>query len=132
MNKRWTSSKHATYNCAFHFIWCAKYRRNVLVNDIEIRLKELLNEKAKEHEWVIENMEVMPDHVHIFIKVFPVDAPTYVVSQLKGYTSFILRNEFPALKSRLPTLWTRSYFCESVGHISEATIKKYIDEQKTK
>jgi putative transposase len=77
-------------------------------------------------------MEVMPDHVHIFIKVFPVDAPTYVVSQLKGCTSFILRNEFPTLKSRLPTLWTRSYFCESVGHISEATIKKYIDEQKTK
>jgi putative transposase len=132
MNKRWTSSKHATYNCAYHLIWCSKYRKKVLVDDIEIRLKELLNEKAKEHEWIIENMEVMPDHVHIFIKVFPVDAPTYVVSQLKGCTSFILRNEFPTLKSRLPTLWTRSYFCESVGHISEATIKKYIDEQKTK
>ena len=132
MNKRWTSSKHATYNCAYHLIWCPKYRKKVLVDNVEIRLKELLNEKAKEHEWIIENMEVMPDHVHIFIKVFPVDAPTYVVSQLKGYTSFILRNEFPTLKSRLPTLWTRSYFCESVGHISEATIKKYIDEQKTK
>ena len=132
MNKRWTSSKHATYNCAYHLIWCSKYRKKVLVDDIEIRLKELLNEKAKEHEWIIENMEVMLDHVHIFIKVFPVDAPTYVVSQLKGCTSFILRNEFPTLKSRLPTLWTRSYFCESVGDISEATIKKYIDEQKTK
>jgi putative transposase len=99
MNKRWTSSKHATYNCAYHLIWCSKYRKKVLVDDIEIRLKELLNEKTKEHEWIIENMEVMPDHVHIFIKVFPVDAPTYVVSQLKGYTSFILRNEFPNLKS---------------------------------
>lgn len=132
MNKRWTSSKYATYNCAFHLIWCPKYRKKVLVDDIEIRLKELLNEKAKEHEWTIENIEVMPDHVHVFIKVFPVDSPTYVVSQLKRYTSFKLRNEFPSLKSRLPTLWTRSYYCKSVGHISEATIKKYIHEQKTK
>ena len=130
MDTRWTSLKHAVYNCGYHFIWCPKYRRNVLVDEVEIRLKELLLEKAAEHGWTIENMEVMPDHVHLFIKTTPSDAPIFVVSQLKGYTSFTLRKEFPKLKSRIPTLWTRSYYCETVGHISEATIKKYIEEQK--
>lgn len=77
-------------------------------------------------------MEIMPDHVHIFIQANPVDAPHYIVQQLKGFTSNILRKEFPSLKSRLPTLWTRSYYCESVGHISEDTVKKYIKEQKNK
>jgi putative transposase len=132
MNNRWKSSKHAVYNCSYHLIWCPKYRRKVLTDGIDVRLKELLLQKASEHGWVIENMEVMPDHVHIFIKATTNDSPVYIVSQLKGFTSFTLRNEFPKLKSRLPTLWTRSYYCETIGHISEATIKKYIDEQKNK
>lgn len=132
MNNRWKSSKHAVYNCSYHLIWCPKYRRKVLTDGIDIRLKELLLQKASEHGWVIENMEVMPDHVHIFIKATTNDSPVYIVSQLKGFTSFTLRNEFPKLKSRLPTLWTRSYYCETIGHISEDTIKKYIDEQKNK
>ena len=130
--KRFKSSSHATYNCGYHLIWCPKYRRSVLIGDVEKRLKELLTEKALEHKWSIEKMEVMPDHVHIFIKVHTVDSPMHIVSQLKGYTAFMLRKEFPFLKSRLPSLWTRSYFCESVGHISEATVKKYIEEQKNK
>jgi putative transposase len=132
MNNRWKSSKHAVYNCAYHIIWCPKYRRKVLTGDIELRLKELIYQKSEEHGWIVENMEVMPDHIHIFIKATVVDAPVFIVSQLKGYTSFVLRNEFPKLKSRLPTLWTRSYYCETIGHISESTIKKYIDDQKNK
>jgi len=132
MNKRWSTKSHSTFNLGYHFIWCPKYRRSVLVDGIDIRLKELLNEKATQHGWIIEEMEVMPDHVHIFIKTTPNDSPIFIVSQLKGYSSFMLRKEFPKLKSRLPTLWTRSYFCESVGHISQSTIKKYIIEQKNK
>lgn len=132
MDNRWKSSQHAVYNCAYHFIWCPKYRRNVLVDGVDIRLKELLLEKASQHGWVIENMEVMPNHVHIFIKATTVDAPVYIISQLKGYTSFTLRKEYQKLKSRLPTLWTRSYYCETIGHISESTIKKYINDQKNK
>lgn len=69
---------------------------------------------------------------HVFTKATTNDAPVYIVSQLKGFTSFTLRKEFPKLKSRIPTLWTRSYYCETIGHISEKTIKKYIDEQKNK
>ena len=85
--------------------------------------------KAKEIDIGIENMEVMPDHVHLFVKADPTASPHWIVQQLKGFSSHKLRDEFPSLKSRLPSLWTRSYYCESVGHISERTIKKYIEEQ---
>jgi putative transposase len=132
MNTRWSTSSHATYNCGYHFIWCPKYRKKVLIDGVDIRLKELLYQKAEEHGWIIEKMEVMPDHVHIFIKATPNDSPVFIISQLKGFTSFTLRNEYPWLKSRIPTLWTRSYYVETVGHISETTIKKYIEDQKTK
>lgn len=132
MNKRWKSASHAVYNCNYHLIWCPKYRRKVLEEPIDLKLKELLLEKAKEHDWVIESMEVMLDYVHIFIKATVNDSPAFIVNQLKGYTSFKLRDEFPQLKSRLPTLWTRSYYCETIGNISEETIKDYIKNQKNK
>lgn len=129
-NERWTTSNKAVYNIGYHLIWCPKYRRKVLVGQVEIRLKELLIEKAKELGVIIETMEVMPDHTHLFVKSSPVLSPHYIVQQLKGFTSFQLRKEFSSLRSRLPTLWTRSYYCESVGHISEETVTKYIEEQK--
>jgi putative transposase len=103
-----------------------------LKNNIELRLKELLLEKANELNCTIEQMEVMPDHVHVFIKTPPTLAPHFIVQQLKGYSARILREEFPELKTKLPNMWTRSYFIESVGHISEDTVKKYIEEQKNK
>jgi putative transposase len=128
--QRWTTSNKAVFNLGYHLIWCPKYRRKVLIETVEVRLKELLLEKASDLGITIEQMEVMPDHVHLFVKSPPSHAPHYLVQQLKGYTSFRLRSEFPSLKSRLPTLWTRSYFCESVGCISEKTIKRYIENQK--
>jgi putative transposase len=130
MKERWTTSDHTVYNLGYHIIWCPKYRRKVLVNGIDKRLRELLTEKAKVLELNIERMEVMPDHVHLFVKSKPIHAPHYIVQQLKGYSSRILRKEFPGLKSRLPTLWTRSYYIESVGHISQKTIERYIEDQK--
>jgi len=111
-------------------IWCPKYRRKVLVDEVETRLRQLLPEIVKEIDCTIETMEIMPDHVHVFIHCSPVHAPHFVVQQLKGKSSRILRTEFPHLKSKLPTLWTRSYFAESVGCISEATVKQYIENQK--
>ena len=80
----------------------------------------------------IESLEVMPDHVHLFVKATPAEAPQYIVAQLMGYTSRVLRTEFISLKKKLPTLWTRSFYVESVGHISQSTIQKYIKEQKNK
>ena len=129
-NERWIHSNTTIFNISYHIIWCPKYRRKVLVNEVEDRLKTLLVEKAEEIGCEISIQEVMPDHVHIFIKTKPTLAPHYIVQQLKGYTSRILRNEFPKLKSRIPTLWTRSYYCESIGHISEEVVKKYIEDQK--
>jgi len=132
MNKRWTHSNKSVYNIGYHLIWCPKYRRSVLTGEVSSRLFFLLESKSKEIGIKIERMGIMPDHVHLFIKASPVDSPHFIVQQLKGYTSHELRGEFPHLKSKLPTLWTRSYYCESVGHISEAAIKKYIEEQKNK
>ena len=132
MNARWKRSSTCVYNIGYHIIWCPKYRRRVLTGNVETRLKELLLEQATKNGYSIESMEVMPDHIHIFIKVDPTDSPHKVVQQLKGYTSRMLRMEFPNLKTRMPTLWTRSYYCESVGHISEKTIEKYILVQKHK
>lgn len=130
VSNRWTHSNTTVYNIGYNIIWCPKYRRKVLIGDVEQRLKELLNIKAIEIGVSIEMMEIMPDQVHLFVKTPPIASPHWVVQQLKGYTSHELRKEFGGLKSRLPTLWTRSYYIESFGHISEDTVKRYIAEQK--
>lgn len=132
MDKRWSVSEGSVYNLGYHIIWCPKYRRKVLVDGIDIELKRLIREKCDEHNWELENLEVMPDHVHIFIKCKPTDSVAYVVAQIKGYTSHVLKQLFPSLNSRLPNLWTRSYYAESVGIINEETIKRYIENQKWK
>ena len=129
-NERWTTSNKAVYNIGYHLIWCPKYRRKVLLGAVANRLKELLCEKTASIGVHIEIMEVMPDHVHLFVKAPPTLPAHYIVQQVKGYSSRELRKEFPKLKSRLPTLWTRSYYCESVGHISQETIRRYIEDQK--
>ena len=132
MNARWKHDNTCIHNVNYHLIWCTKYRRKVLTDDIEKRLGKLLLEKAKALQVEIETMEIMPDHVHLFVSSIPVHAPHFIIGQFKGYTSRILRSEFSLLRSRIPTLWTRSYYVESVGHISEKTVKQYIENQKNK
>ena len=125
--------KHNTtsvVNINYHIIWCPKYRRNVLVGGVETRLKELLPELAEESGCTIDTMEVMPDHIHIFLKGTPTIPIHLIVKNLKGKSSRILRAEFPYLRKGLPCLWTRSYYCETIGCINEETIKKYIENQK--
>lgn len=94
------------------------------------RLDVLLREKASEIGVSVETLEIMPDHLHLFVKAKPTASPHWIVQQLKGYTSRILRQEFEPLRTRLPSLWTRSYYVESCGHISEDVVKKYIEDQK--
>lgn len=127
---RYTTNSHSIYNISYHLIWCPKYRRKVLSGGVDARLKQLLNEKAKELGISIKKMEVMPDHVHLFVKANPTLPVQYIVNQLKGYSSVILRREYSMLKSRLPSLWSRSYYCETIGHISQGTIERYIEDQK--
>ena len=128
--KRYISNTHCVFNLGYHIVFCPKYRRKVLVNGVDERLKILLQQKADELGITLENMEVMPDHVHLFIRSKSTYAIHFVINQLKGYSSVCLRKEFPWLRSRLPSLWTRSYFVESIGHISEETVKRYIENQK--
>ena len=132
VSKRWKRSNKSVYNVGYHLIWCPKYRRNVLIHPIDEDLKSLLIKKSKEINVDIEQMEILPDHIHLFVKSDPTSAPHWIIQQFKGYTSRILRDKYPNLKSKLPSLWTRSYYCESVGHISEETVKRYIEEQKGK
>ena len=127
--QRWTTSNKAVFNIGYHLIWCTKYRRKLLDGAVEARLKEILDQKAMEMGLHIETMEVMPDHVHLFVKASPVDSPHFIVQQLKGRTSHDLMPEF-SLRRRVPSLWTRSYYCESVGHISAETIRRYIEDQE--
>jgi putative transposase len=114
----------------YHFVWCPKYRRAVLVGSVADRLTTLLYEKAQALATQIEALEIMPDHVHLFVCAPPTEAPQHLVNQFKGYTSRVLRTEFPRLKSRLPSLWSRSYYVGSAGHVSADTIQKYIEQQK--
>lgn len=120
------------YKNQFHVIFCPKYRRKVLVGGIDERLKEILPEEAAKLQAEILSLEVMPDHVHLFLTCDPRLLLHRIIKQLKGASGRRLRMEFPELKSRLPCLWTRSYFCCTVGHISEATIRRYIEMQKDK
>jgi len=129
MNRRWKKSNKAVFNVGYHLVWCPKYRRRVLTGKIADRFSEILKTTAIEMDVEIAYMSIMLDHVHLFVKANPVDSPHWLVKQFKGISSRLLREEFPELKTKLPTLWTRSYFCESVGHISEDTVRKYIESQ---
>lgn len=131
-NKKYKSSKHLVFSCQYHVIFCPKYRRKVLTDKIAERLKELILEKQEEFQYEILDMEVMPDHVHLLIDVDPKIGVYSVVSKIKGYTSKQLREEFPELKKKLPTLWTLSKFISSVGSVTLDVVKKYIEEQKNK
>ena len=130
MTSRYVKNAGAVFSLKYHLVWCPKYRRSVLTGDIESRLKELLNEIATEHEWALHAMEVMPDHVHLFVETRPEWSVTEVVNRFKGVTSRVLRDEFHSLVTRLPSLWSRSYFAATVGAVSEATIRRYIEAQK--
>lgn len=130
--QNYAHKKGIVYKNQFHVIFCPKYRRKVLVNGVDIRLKEIIYAEASKMPVEIKSIEVMPDHVHIFLECDPRLPLHKVIKQLKGVSSRILRDEFPWLKSRIPSLWTRSYFSCTVGHISETTVMKYIEEQKSK
>lgn len=123
-------TRHATYNINYHLVWCPKYRRPVLAGNVGVRLAELLPEYVQELDGEVLDLVVMSDHVHLFASFPPTLAISQIMYRLKGSTSHQLRKEFPHLKSRLPSLWTRSYYVGTAGHVSAATIKRYIDEQK--
>ena len=127
---RYSRNAGAVFSLKHHIVWCPKYRRPVLTPPVDGRLKELLAEVATEHGMTIHAAEVMPDHVHLFVESDPTLCVAEIVNRFKGRTSRLLRQEFPALRSRLPTLWSRSNFAATVGAVSENTIRRYIEAQK--
>jgi putative transposase len=131
-SERYRKNAGAVYNVKYHFVWCPKYRKSVLGGPVKARLEQLLREKAKELNVEIQALEIMPDHVHLFIETDVTYAPAQLAAQFKGYTSKVLREEFEYLRRQLPSLWSRSYYCGSVGHVSESTVKKYIENQQTR
>lgn len=131
MEQLYKSNNNIVYSCKYHIVWCPKYRRKVLIGDVETRLKELLIESCSNMNVDIIEMELMPDHVHLLIEVDPQFGVHKAIKNMKGRTSKILRDEFPHLKTKLPTLWTNSYFISTVGGAPLSVIKQYIENQKT-
>ncbi|MCR8979874.1 IS200/IS605 family transposase [Brevibacillus laterosporus] len=124
------SNHNIVFDCKYHVVFCPKYRKKVLIEPVDVRLKELFLEKAQELRAEVVKMEIMPDHVHLLITCDPQFGIHRIVKHLKGYTSRVLRMEFRHLKSRLPSLWTNSYFVATVGTVQLDVIKKYIESQK--
>ena len=124
------SNNNVVYSCKYHVVWCPKYRRKVLVDGIDERLQAIIRSVVAERDAAVIEMEVMPDHVHLLVEVDPQFGIHRLVRLLKGRSSRLLRQEFPRLRSRLPTLWTNSYFLATVGGAPLAVIKQYIENHK--
>jgi REP-associated tyrosine transposase len=131
VDNRYSVNAGSVFSLQYRLVWCPKYRKRILVNALEKRLRELLYQKAKEIKAEIHALEIMPDHVRMVVESDPTMAPARLAAQFKGFTSHQLREEFPWLKSYLPSLWSRSYYFGSLGAVSRATVKRYIANQRT-
>jgi putative transposase len=123
------SNNNVVYRCNYHVVWCPKYRRKVLVGDVDIRLKNIIREVCEELCCPIIELETMPDHVYLLVVCDPQFGIHRLVKMIKGRSSRLLRQEFPSLKSRLPTLWTNSYFVATVGGATLEIVKRYVENQ---
>jgi putative transposase len=110
-------------------VWCPKYRRRVLGGRVAARFEEVMVGIADECGWRIVAREVMPDHVHLFVRVGPADAPASVVRAFRGRTARVLRQEFPRIGNFAKVLWSPSYVAASVGYVSESMVRRYIEDQ---
>jgi putative transposase len=126
------TNETTVYCCRYHIIFCPKYRRKVLTEQIAKRFKEIVVSLKDDMGFCIIEMEVMPDHVHLLLDIDPNVGVLAVVKRIKGQSAIILRREFPELKKKIPCLWTRSKFIATVGAVSLEVVKKYIEEQKGK
>ena len=131
MSSTYQHTNSSVYLLNYHFVFCPKRRRKVLVGKLKDRLNELLEQKASELNWNIISMEIMPDHVHMFMGATPQASPSQIMHRLKGYTARILRQEFPELM-KMPSLWTRSFFVSTAGNVSSKKIQHYIKTQRTR
>jgi len=128
---KYKSNNNIVYLCTYHIVWCPKYRRKVLIDEVETRLKEIINDVAKELNVEIIEMETDKDHIHILAEIDPQFGVMKFVKKAKGRSSKILRDEFHHLRTKLPTLWTNSSFITTVGGAPLEIVKQYIENQQT-
>ena len=129
MSKTVKTTNNVTYDCHYHVAWCTKYKLELLKDGADDRLKEIIYDVAQEFDAVIEELEIMPDHVHLLLSCYP-HITHKIVRTIKGRSSRLLREEYDWVKSRTPSLWTRRYFISTTGGVQLSTIKKYIKSQK--
>ncbi|HZU01730.1 MAG TPA: IS200/IS605 family transposase [Ktedonobacteraceae bacterium] len=126
------SNRNIVYNCHYHIVFCPKYRRKVLVEGVDTRLKQLIAEIIERWGQTLVEVEVMPDHVHLLVGCDPHFGIHRLVKYIKGATAHQLRQEFPHLKQKLPSLWTNAYYCGTVGGVTLQTVERYVETQKGK
>jgi putative transposase len=131
--ENWKSTGTVVYNINYHFIWSTKYRLKVLFPPISQTLREAITALCTEHGYELLALEVMPDHVHVFLSAPPKIAPAVIAKVLKGSTARILFVKHPELKKKLwdGHLWNPSYYVGTAGEVSSETITRYIEAQKT-
>ena len=129
--QRYKSGRHVIWACDYHIIWCTKYRKQVLTNAIQNRLKEIIMEKQEDYNYAVTALEIMPEHVHLLASIEPKYSVTGIVGKIKGYSSLVLRREFFGLK-RIRSLWTSSKFVASTGGVTLEALKEYVEGQKYK
>jgi putative transposase len=121
--------EHRIHLVVYHLIWCPKRRKPILVGDVARDRRTLIEAECAEHGWTIENLAIQPDHVHLFVRVWPMDSAADVLKAVKGVTAHELRKTSPHLR-KTPSLWTRSSFASTAGNVSQETIRRYIEAQK--
>ena len=125
------ANRNVVFACQYHVIFCPKYRRKVLIGEVDQRLKAIARAVAAEMRVEIMEMEADQDHIHLLVSVDPQWGVNRFVKTLKGRSSRLLRAEFPHLRSQLPTLWSNSYFVTTVGGAPLAIVQRYIQNQPT-
>jgi putative transposase len=120
--------EHRVHMIIYHLIWSPKRRKPVLIDEIKTECDRLIREKCEQMGWTILELAIQPDHVHLFVRVFPTTPAYAVVKECKGITGFHLRKKFKSLLN-LPCMWTKSYFASTAGNVSAETIQKYIEAQ---
>jgi putative transposase len=121
--------EHRVHLISYHLIWTPKRRKPVLVNAIAADCRALIEAKCVEKGWEIIELAIQPDHVHLFVRVWPSDSAADVVKECKAVTSHDLRRRHASLR-KLPSLWTRSYLASMAGNVSSETVKRYIEAQR--
>lgn len=121
--------EHRVHRIVYHLVWTPKRRKAVLTGAIGLDCRDLIEAKCAEKGWDVIELAVQPDHIHLFVRVWPNVSAADVVKECKGVTSHDLRAKYPSLR-RLPSLWTRSYFAATAGNVSSETVKRYIEAQQ--